>query len=78
MSVTKGSSASPLLDDTGAQQLFRVVAAACECRALGIASHWPFESGGAYSEGYRKLTRVGLRGSQSPAVTKVLILTLRA
>ena len=49
MSVTKGSSASPSLDDTGAQQLFRVVAAACECRALGIASHWPFESGGAYS-----------------------------
>ncbi len=39
----------PSLDDTGAQQLFRVVAAACECRALGIASHWPFESAGAYS-----------------------------
>ena len=31
------------LDDTGAQLLFRVVAAAYERRALGIASHWPFE-----------------------------------
>jgi hypothetical protein len=29
------------LDDTGAQLLFRVVAAAYERRALGIASHWP-------------------------------------
>ena len=34
------------LDDTGAQLLFRVVAAAYERRALGIASHWPFESVG--------------------------------
>ena len=34
------------LDDTGAQLLFRVVAAAYERRALGIASHWPFESWG--------------------------------
>jgi DNA replication protein DnaC len=32
------------LDDTGAQLLFRFVAAAYERRALGIASHWPFES----------------------------------
>ena len=31
------------LDDR-AQLLFRVVAAAYERRALGIASHWPFES----------------------------------
>ena len=31
------------LDDTGAQLLFRVVAAAYERRALGIASHWPFD-----------------------------------
>jgi len=29
------------LDDTGAQLLFRVVAAAYERRAPGIASHWP-------------------------------------
>jgi DNA replication protein DnaC len=36
------------LDDTGAQLLFRVVAAAYERRALGIASHWPFESGGRF------------------------------
>ena len=36
------------LDDTGAQLLFRVVAAACERRALGIASHWPFESRGRF------------------------------
>ena len=33
------------LDDTGAQLLFRVVAAAYERRALGIASHWPFDRG---------------------------------
>ena len=33
------------LDDTGAQLLFRVVAAAYERRALGIASHWPFDLG---------------------------------
>jgi DNA replication protein DnaC len=36
------------LDDTGAQLLFRVIAAACERRALGIASHWPFESWGRF------------------------------
>jgi len=34
------------LDDTGgvAQLLFRLVSAANERRALGIASHWPFEA----------------------------------
>ncbi|MGI8946693.1 MAG: ATP-binding protein, partial [Ornithinimicrobium sp.] len=32
------------LDDTGAQLLFRFVAAAYERRSLGIGSHWPFES----------------------------------
>ena len=32
------------LDDTGAQLLFRFVAAAYERRSLGVASHWPFES----------------------------------
>jgi DNA replication protein DnaC len=36
------------LDDTGAQLLFRVVAAAYERRALGIASHWPFEQWGRF------------------------------
>ncbi len=36
------------LDDTGAQLLFRLVAAAYERRALGIASHWPFESWGRF------------------------------
>ena len=36
------------LDDTGAQLLFRVVTAAYERRALGIASHWPFESWGRF------------------------------
>ncbi|HEX5299032.1 MAG TPA: IS21-like element helper ATPase IstB [Streptosporangiaceae bacterium] len=36
------------LDDTGAQLLFRIVSAAYERRALGIASHWPFESWGRY------------------------------
>ncbi len=41
------------LDDTGPQLLFRVVAAAYERRALGIASHWPFESWGP-SRGCRR------------------------
>jgi DNA replication protein DnaC len=36
------------LDDTGTQLLFRLVAAAYERRALGIASHWPFESWGRF------------------------------
>ena len=36
------------LDDTGAQLLFRFVAAAYESRALGIGSHWPFESWGRF------------------------------
>jgi len=36
------------LDDTGAQLLFRFVATAYERRALGIASHWPFESWGRF------------------------------
>jgi DNA replication protein DnaC len=36
------------LDDTGAQLLFRFVAAAYERRALGIASHWPFENWGRF------------------------------
>jgi DNA replication protein DnaC len=31
------------LDDTGAQLLFRFIAAAYERRALGIGSHWPFD-----------------------------------
>ena len=36
------------LDDTGAQLLFRFIAAAYERRALGIASHWPFEAWGRF------------------------------
>ena len=36
------------LDDTGAQLLFRFVAAGYERRALGIGSHWPFESWGRF------------------------------
>ncbi len=36
------------LDDVGAQLLFRFVAAAYERRALGVASHWPFESWGRF------------------------------
>ena len=35
------------LDDTGAQLLFRLVSAACERRALGVASHWPFSGAGS-------------------------------
>ena len=34
------------MDDTGAQLFFRLIAAAYEHRALGVASHWPFEEGG--------------------------------
>lgn len=36
------------LDDTGAQLLFRFVAAAYERKALGIGSHWPFEQWGRF------------------------------
>ncbi len=36
------------LDDTGAQLLFRFVAAGYERRALGVGSHWPFESWGRF------------------------------
>jgi len=36
------------LDDTGDQLLFRLVAAAYERRALGIASHWSFEDWGRF------------------------------
>jgi DNA replication protein DnaC len=36
------------LNDSGAQLLFRFVAAAYERRALGIGSHWPFESWGRF------------------------------
>jgi DNA replication protein DnaC len=36
------------LDDTGAQLLFRFIAAAYERRSIGIASHWPFESWGRF------------------------------
>ena len=36
------------LDDTGAQLLFRFVAAAYERRALGVASHWPFDQWGRF------------------------------
>lgn len=36
------------LDDTGAQLLFRFVAAAYERRSLGVTSHWPFEDWGRF------------------------------
>jgi DNA replication protein DnaC len=36
------------LDLTGSQLLFRFVAAAYERRALGVASHWPFEDWGRF------------------------------
>jgi DNA replication protein DnaC len=36
------------LDDTGAQLLFRFVAAAYQRRALGIGSHWPFDQWGRF------------------------------
>jgi DNA replication protein DnaC len=36
------------LDDTGAQLLFRFVAAAYEQRSLAIGSHWPFDQWGRF------------------------------
>src|SRR6266566_2810714 len=36
------------LDDTGAQLLFRFVAAAYERIALGVGSHWPFDQWGRF------------------------------
>lgn len=36
------------LDDTGAQLFFRLIAGAYERRAVGIASHWPFEDWGRF------------------------------
>jgi len=36
------------LDDTAAQLLFRLVSAAYERRALGVASHWPFDQWGRF------------------------------
>jgi len=36
------------LDDTGAQLLFQFVSAAYERRALGVASHWPFDQRGRF------------------------------
>ena len=36
------------LDDTAAQLLFRLVAAAYERRALAIGSHWPFDQWGRF------------------------------
>jgi DNA replication protein DnaC len=36
------------LDDSAAQLLFRLVSAAYERRALGIASHWPFDQWGRF------------------------------
>jgi DNA replication protein DnaC len=42
------------LDDTGAQLLFRFVAAAYERRSLGIGSHWPFESWGRFRAHHRR------------------------
>jgi DNA replication protein DnaC len=36
------------MDDTGAQLFFRIVAGAYENRALGVASHWPFEEWGRF------------------------------
>ena len=36
------------MDDTGSQLFFRLIAAAYEHRALGVASHWPFEEWGRF------------------------------
>ena len=42
------------LDDTGAQLLFRFVAAAYERRPLAIASHWPFEKAHTFPPTYAR------------------------
>lgn len=36
------------LDDTGAQLLFRFIAAAYERRSIGLASHWAFDQWGRF------------------------------
>ena len=46
--VDKLSTIRPPLDDTGAQLLFRFVAAAYERRSLGVASHHSFEDWGRF------------------------------
>jgi DNA replication protein DnaC len=43
-----GPGSTPVGGPRGAQLLFRFIAAAYERRALGIASHWPFESWGRF------------------------------
>ncbi len=47
------------LDNTGAQLLFRFVAAAYERRSIGIGSHWPFgnRDGTAGPTGRKSVTR---------------------
>jgi DNA replication protein DnaC len=61
------------LDDTGAQLLFRFVSAAYERRALGIASHWPFEQWGRFlpehTTAVSLLASPTTRTSWSPAAT---------
>ena len=37
-----------MLDDTGTQLLFRLVAGAYERRSLAIGSHWPFQEWGRF------------------------------
>jgi DNA replication protein DnaC len=51
------------LDDTGAQLLFRFVAAAYERRALGVGSHWPFDQWGRFLPGHT--TAVSLPDNRS-------------
>jgi len=55
------------LDDTGAQLLFRFIAAAYERRSLGIASHWPFDAWGRFLPEHT--TAVSLLDRRHPGVT---------
>lgn len=55
------------LDDTGAQLLFRFVAAAYERRSLGLASHWPFEQWGRFMPEHHR--RQLLTGSSTTATS---------
>ena len=49
------------LDDTGAQLLFRLVAAAYERRSLGVASHWPFDQWGRFPNAGPRADRLPLQ-----------------
>jgi len=64
------------LDDTGAQPLFRFVAAAYERRSLGIGSHRPLESWGRVLPEHPTATKRTAPASGSPDPGRFLLVTL--